>query len=106
MVERWSASKKDKGKVEDVEEDEEEHEEDEEAVEKVDAVIFDCELTPSQLGNLHSALSVEILDRTGVIVEIFSRHARTREAKLQVEIAVSNTWPPACASREPSPVSA
>ncbi|MBT9589196.1 GTPase HflX [bacterium] len=85
VVEKWSASKK--GKVEDVEEDEEENEEDGEVVERVDAVIFDCELTPSQLGNLHSALAVEILDRTGVIVEIFSRHARTREAKLQVEIA-------------------
>jgi GTPase len=55
--------------------------------EPVDAVIVDCELTPSQLSNLQSATGVEVLDRTGVIVEIFSRHAKTREAKIQVEIA-------------------
>jgi GTP-binding protein HflX len=55
--------------------------------EPVDAVVVDCELTPSQLANLQSATGVEVLDRTGVIVEIFSRHAKTREAKLQVEIA-------------------
>ncbi|MBX3171779.1 MAG: GTPase HflX [Candidatus Eremiobacteraeota bacterium] len=55
--------------------------------EEVEAVIFDCELTPSQVSNLQTACGVEVLDRTGVIVEIFSRHARTREARLQVEIA-------------------
>ncbi|NDD30489.1 MAG: GTPase HflX [Proteobacteria bacterium] len=54
---------------------------------KVDAVVFDCELTPSQLANLEKATGVRVYDRTGVIVEIFSRHARTREARLQVEIA-------------------
>ncbi|MFN8608163.1 MAG: GTPase HflX [Vulcanimicrobiota bacterium] len=54
---------------------------------EVEAVIFDCELTPSQVANLQKALGVDVLDRTGVIVEIFSRHARTREARLQVEIA-------------------
>lgn len=53
----------------------------------VEAVIFDCELTPSQVSNLQNACAVDVLDRTGVIVEIFSRHARTREARLQVEIA-------------------
>ncbi len=51
------------------------------------AVIFDCEVSPSQLANLKSATGVEVFDRTGVIVEIFSRHAKTKEAKLQVEIA-------------------
>lgn len=55
--------------------------------EKVDAVVFDCELTPSQLANLEKATGARVYDRTGVIVEIFSRHARTREARLQVEIA-------------------
>ena len=55
--------------------------------EKVDVVVFDCELTPSQLANLEKATAVRVYDRTGVIVEIFSRHARTREARLQVEIA-------------------
>ncbi len=55
--------------------------------EKVDVVIFDCDLTPSQLRNLESALGCEVLDRTGVIIEIFSRHAKTKAARLQVEIA-------------------
>ncbi|WII71483.1 GTPase HflX [Bdellovibrio sp. 22V] len=55
--------------------------------EKAEVVIFDCDLSPSQLRNLESALGVTVLDRTGVIIEIFSRHARTRAAKLQVEIA-------------------
>lgn len=55
--------------------------------EKVQVVIFDCDLSPSQLRNLESALGVPVLDRTGVIIEIFSRHARTRAARLQVEIA-------------------
>lgn len=50
-------------------------------------VIVDTELSPSQLRNLESATGVTVLDRTGVIIEIFSRHARTRAARLQVEIA-------------------
>lgn len=54
---------------------------------EVEAVLFDCELTPSQLANLQKATGAAVLDRTGVIVEIFSQHARTREARLQVEIA-------------------
>ena len=50
-------------------------------------VVFDCELTPSQTQKLESALGCEVLDRNAVIIQIFSRHARTRAAKLQVEIA-------------------
>lgn len=50
-------------------------------------VIVDCDLSPSQLRNLESATGVPVLDRTGVIIEIFSRHARTKAARLQVEIA-------------------
>lgn len=50
-------------------------------------VIVDHDLSPSQLRNLESATGVQVLDRTGVIIEIFSRHARTRAARLQVEIA-------------------
>ncbi len=50
-------------------------------------IIFDCDLSPSQLRNVESATGVTVMDRTGVIIEIFSRHARTRAAKLQVEIA-------------------
>ncbi len=52
-----------------------------------DKVVFDDELSPSQLRNLESATGVEVLDRTGVIIEIFYRHAKTREAQIQVEIA-------------------
>lgn len=66
----------------------------EEPKELATVVVFDCELSPSQLANLQSATGVEVLDRTGVIVEIFSRHARTREARLQVEIARLNYLAP------------
>ncbi len=55
--------------------------------EKAQIIIVDCDLSPSQLRNLESASGVTVLDRTGVIIEIFSRHARTRAARLQVEIA-------------------
>lgn len=50
-------------------------------------VVVDAELSPSQLRNLESVTGVSVLDRTGVIIEIFSRHARTKAARLQVEIA-------------------
>ena len=50
-------------------------------------VVFDCDLSPSQIRNVETALGVQVLDRTGVIIEIFSRHAKTRTAQLQVEIA-------------------
>ena len=56
-------------------------------VEKVDFVVFDAELTPSQSRNLEKSLAVEVMDRTGVIVEIFHRHAQTPAARAQVEIA-------------------
>lgn len=54
---------------------------------RAEKVIFDHDLTPNQLRNLQAATNAEVLDRSGVIVEIFHRHAKTREAKLQVEIA-------------------
>jgi GTP-binding protein HflX len=57
------------------------------AMRKPDFVIVDHELSPSQIRNLERATGAEVLDRTGVIVEIFHRHANTREAKLQVEMA-------------------
>lgn len=50
-------------------------------------VIIDVELSPTQLTNLEEATGAEVLDRTGVILEIFSRHAKSKEARLQVEIA-------------------
>ncbi len=52
-----------------------------------DCVIFDCSLAPNQLRNIEKILTCAILDRPGVIIEIFSRHARTKEAKTQVELA-------------------
>ena len=55
--------------------------------EKATQVIFDQELTPNQLKNLEQATGAQVFDRTGVILEIFYRHAKTRQAKLQVEIA-------------------
>lgn len=51
------------------------------------AVAFDFELSPNQLKNLEKALGFHVLDRPGAIIEIFSAHARTKEAKTQVEIA-------------------
>lgn len=50
-------------------------------------VVVDHELSPRQARNLEKASGAELLDRTSVILAIFQRHARTREAKLQVEIA-------------------
>jgi GTP-binding protein HflX len=57
------------------------------AAHKAEFVIVDHELSPSQIRNLERATGARVLDRTGVIVEIFHRHANTREAKLQVEMA-------------------
>ncbi len=51
------------------------------------AVIFDVELSPNQLRNVEKILALPVLDRPGVIIEIFSRHARTKESKTQVELA-------------------
>ena len=58
-------------------------------IEELDAdiVIFNEALTPMQMRNLEKELDTEVLDRTGLILQIFSSRARTREAKLQVESA-------------------
>lgn len=53
----------------------------------VDVVIFDNELSPAQLRNLERALDRKVIDRTQLILDIFARRARTREGKLQVELA-------------------
>lgn len=50
-------------------------------------VVVDHDLTPTQQRNLEKATDAEVMDRTSVILGIFHRHARTREARLQVEIA-------------------
>ncbi len=52
-----------------------------------DLVLFDHDLTPTQLRNLEAALPCRVLDRTQLILDIFARHARTREGQLQVELA-------------------
>ena len=53
----------------------------------VDLVIFDNELSPAQLRELQKRLERRVVDRTQVILDIFARRARTREGKLQVELA-------------------
>ena len=56
----------------------------------VDVVIFDVELTGSQQRNLEKVLQRKVVDRAGLILDIFAQRARTREAKLQVELAQMN----------------
>jgi len=56
-------------------------------VEEIDLVIIDHPLTPIQQRNLEKAWNTKILDRTGLILEIFGERARTREGRLQVELA-------------------
>src|ERR1700682_3540142 len=60
---------------------------DPEAQPKPEFVIVDHEISPNQARNLERATGAQVLDRTGVIVEIFHRHAHSREARLQVEMA-------------------
>lgn len=55
--------------------------------EKIDAVIFDDELSPSQIRNIEKALECKVLDRNNLILDIFARRARTAHAKTQVELA-------------------
>lgn len=57
------------------------------AILEADLLVFDNTLTPTQLRNLQSELELPIFDRTYLILEIFKERARTKEAKLQVELA-------------------
>ena len=57
---------------------------------KVPAVVFDEELSPSQQMNLQELIPAKIIDRTRLILDIFAQRARTREGKLQVELAQMN----------------
>ena len=87
------------GKATATEEGEEDEEEDETEPLHIDAppapateqratvIVVDHELSPRQLRNIERATSAEVRDRTGVIIEIFHRHASSRPARLQVEIA-------------------
>jgi GTP-binding protein HflX len=54
---------------------------------RADVLIFDGELTPSQLRNIATDTALKVLDRTQLILDIFSIRAKTREGKLQVELA-------------------
>jgi len=55
-----------------------------------DLVIFDHDLTPTQLRNLEKILDLKVIDRTQIILDIFARRARSREGQLQVELAQLN----------------
>ncbi|MGO3108924.1 MAG: GTPase HflX [Sphingobacterium sp.] len=55
--------------------------------EDIDIVVFDDELSPSQLRNVENELQVKILDRSNLILDIFAKHAKTAQAKTQVELA-------------------
>jgi len=55
----------------------------------IDVVIFDCELTPNQQKELRTIFQCDVVDRTGLILDIFALHAQSKEANLQVELAMS-----------------
>lgn len=84
---KWQANEEQEPDAEKEVEEEEASFLNEEQRKSAQIVIVDTDLSPSQLRNLESATGVTVLDRTGVIIEIFSRHARTKAARLQVEIA-------------------
>ncbi|WP_419172734.1 GTPase HflX [Halobacteriovorax sp.] len=50
-------------------------------------LVFDCELTSSQIRNIKKLTGLSVVDRCHIILEIFSEHARTKEARIQIEIA-------------------
>lgn len=56
-------------------------------VERANVIIFDDELSGSQVRNLEAALGAKVIDRTTLILEIFATRAKTKEAKIQVELA-------------------
>lgn len=85
-----SGATKKKRKIDEPDDDEAEEvaeEGDGEPAERASVVLVDHDLSPTQARNLERATGATVLDRTSVILAIFQRHARTREAKLQVEIA-------------------
>ncbi len=55
--------------------------------EDIDMVVFDDELSPSQLRNIEKEFQIKVLDRSNLILDIFARHAQTAQAKTQVELA-------------------
>jgi GTP-binding protein HflX len=69
------------------------------ADEKIELVIFDEELSPAQQRNLEKEIERKTLDRTQLILDIFARRARTREGRLQVELAQLDYLLPRLAGR-------
>ncbi len=65
----------------------------------INTVVFDHELTPTQLRNLERRLEIKVLDRNQLILDIFARRARTSEGQLQVELAQLNYLLPRLAGR-------
>lgn len=59
-------------------------------IEEIGLVVMDCALSPVQQRNLEKAFGCKVIDRTGLILEIFGRRARTKEGALQVELAHLN----------------
>ena len=55
----------------------------------IDVVVFDCELTPNQQKELRAIFQCDVVDRTGLILDIFALHAQSKESSLQVELAMS-----------------
>jgi GTP-binding protein HflX len=63
-------------------------------VSQADVVIFDNDLSPAQIRELEKTLDVKVLDRSELILDIFATRAKTRQAKLQVELAqLEYTYP-------------
>jgi GTPase len=65
----------------------------------IDVVIFDQDLSPTQQRNLEKTLATKVIDRTQLILDIFASRARTREGRLQVELAQLNYMLPRLAGR-------
>lgn len=59
-------------------------------MEEIDLLIFDDELSPAQARNLEKLTQIKVIDRTGLILDIFADHAKSRESKTQVELAQLN----------------
>ena len=64
-----------------------------------DVILFDHDLSPSQQRNIESVVHTRVIDRTQLILDIFARHARTREGQLQVELAQLEYMLPRLAGR-------
>ncbi len=66
---------------------------------QIDLLVFDCELSPTQLRNIEEISKVRVIDRTMLILDIFAQRARSKEGKLQVELAQLKYMMPRLAGR-------